>query len=129
MMRLRSDGLVLVVDDVVENRTLARAYLEKLGWRVLEANSGSSAIDLLKTVSPTHILLDVKMPGLDGVSVAGYVRHSLNDADVRIVGYTAHALSEEVERFLASGFDAVLIKPVTYVDISNEFGTANTEFC
>lgn len=129
MMKLRSDALVLVVDDVLENRTLARAYLEKLGWSVLEANSGYSAIELLKKVSPSYILLDVKMPGIDGVSVARYVRGSIKDREVRIIGYTAHALNDEVERFLASGFDAVLIKPITYVDISGQFGPANIEFC
>lgn len=129
MMKSKTEGLVLVVDDITENRTLARAYLEKLGWSVLEANSGFSAIEMLKTVLPSHILLDVKMPGFDGVSVARYVRETLGNHETRIVGYTAHALHDEVQRFLVSGFDAVLIKPITYRDISSEFGPVNTEFC
>lgn len=127
-MKIKNEGLVLVVDDIAENRTLARAYLEKLGWRVLEANSGFSAIEILKSVPPSHIFLDVKMPGLDGVSVAQYVRKTLGNHQTRIVGYTAHALRDEVQRFLVSGFDSVLIKPITYRDISREFGPVNTEF-
>lgn len=129
MMRIKTEGLVLVVDDVAENRTLAKAFLKKLGWHVLEASSGQSAIELLNSVVPSHILLDVKMPDMDGVSVARYVREALTDHDVQVIGYTAHALNDEIERFLQSGFDSVMIKPITYADISSRFGPANAEFC
>lgn len=128
-MQIKTDGLVLIVDDVAENRTLAKAYLTKLGWHVVEADSGLSAMELLKSVVPSHILLDVKMPGIDGVSVARHVREALADHDIQIIGYTAHALHDEVERFLESGFDSVMIKPITYADISGRFGPANAEFC
>ncbi|WP_374521510.1 response regulator [Hydrogenophaga sp.] len=128
-MKTKSDGLVLVVDDIAENRALATAFLRKLGWNVLEAASGLAAVEMLEKVVPSHILLDVRMPGFDGLSVARYVREAMNDHKVRIVGYTAHALPDEIQTFLRSGFDAVLIKPITYADISSEFGPANTEFC
>ena len=128
-MKIKVDGLVLVVDDVEENRTLATAFLRKLGWNVLEAASGLAAVEILDKVVPSHILLDVRMPGFDGLSVARYVREAIKDRQVRIVGYTAHALPDEVQNFLKSGFDAVLIKPITYADISSEFGAANTAFC
>lgn len=128
-MKIQSDGLVLVVDDIAENRALANAFLKKLGWNVLEASSGLAAVEILEKVRPSHILLDVRMPGYDGLSVARYVREALADQKVRIVGYTAHALPDEIQHFLRSGFDTVLIKPITYADISSEFGTANTEFC
>lgn len=121
-MKIKVDGVVLVVDDIKENRTLAKLYLEKLGWRVLEANSGLSAIELLKTVAASQILLDVKMPGIDGLSVARFVRDELNDSSVRIVGYTAHALNGEVEEILLAGFDSVLIKPIKYEDVVCQFG-------
>ena len=117
-VKIQTEGLVLVVDDVYENRVLARAYLERLGWRVLEAASGQAAVDLLKRVRPTHMLLDVKMPGFDGISVAKYVREFLGDKSMKIIGYTAHALRDEVQRIHASGFNSVLIKPIAYADIS-----------
>lgn len=124
-MKIQTEGLVLVVDDVYENRVLARAYLERLGWRVLEAASGQAAVELLKRVRPTHMLLDVKMPGFDGISVARYVRDYLGDANMTIIGYTAHALRDEVQRIQASGFNSVLIKPISYIDISDKFGPSN----
>lgn len=124
-MKIQTEDLVLVVDDVLENRVLAVAFLEKLGWMVLEASSGQAAVDVLKRVRPTHLLLDIKMPGFDGIAVARYVREFLGDHQMKIIGYTAHALKDEVERIFASGFDAVLIKPITYADISEQFGPAN----
>lgn len=127
-MKFKTEDVVLVVDDVIENRILARAFLEKLGWRVLEAGSGLAALEILNKVAPSHILLDVKMPGFDGMSVARHVRETMGNKVTRIVGYTAHALQDEIQKFHEIGFDSVLIKPVTYADISNEFGTANTEF-
>lgn len=129
MNRVKSEGVVLVVDDVLENRALAEAYLKKLGWQVLEANSGLSAIELLKSFTPSHILLDIKMPGIDGVGVARFVQEKMANCNIRVIGYTAHALNDEIEHFLESGFDSVMIKPITYIDISNQFGPANAEFC
>lgn len=124
-MKLQTEDLVLVVDDVLENRALATVFLQKLGWMVLEAASGRAAVDLLERVRPTHLLLDIKMPGFDGIAVARYVRESMQDGQMKIIGYTAHALKDEVEQILRSGFDAVLIKPITYADISEQFGPAN----
>jgi CheY-like chemotaxis protein len=116
---------VLLVDDIETNRMLARIYLEKLGWSVLEASSGRGAIDILRRIRPTHILLDVKMPDIDGVTVAKFVRDSLGDHDIKLVGYTAHALREEIDRLFTHGFDSVLVKPIVYADISTNFGPAN----
>ncbi len=124
-MKIQTEELVLVVDDVLENRMLAKAFLERLGWLVLEAASGQAAVDVLKRVHPTHVLLDIKMPGFDGIAVARYIREFMGDRQMKIIGYTAHALKDEVERILHSGFDAVLIKPVTYADLSEQFGPAN----
>lgn len=127
MTSLKMDATVLVVDDIEANRMLARIYLEKLGWSVLEASSGRGAIDILRRIRPTHILLDVKMPDIDGVTVAKFVRDSLGDHDIEIVGYTAHALREEIDRLSSHGFDSVLVKPIVYADISTKFGPANLQ--
>jgi CheY-like chemotaxis protein len=119
--------LILVVDDVSENLQLAKIYLEKLGWKVMLCDSGEQALRKLAQVVPAAILLDIKMPGIDGLSLAKIIQSSPNNAQIRIVGYTAHALKDEVQNILASGFESVLIKPVTYLDISNTFG-ANIQF-
>jgi CheY-like chemotaxis protein len=129
MPNLKIDGTVLVVDDIEINRLLARIYLEKLGWSVLEGSSGRGAIEMLRRIRPSHILLDVKMPDIDGVTVAKFIRDSLGDHDIKIVGYTAHALTEEIDRLSAHGFDSVLVKPIVYADISTTFGPVNLQDC
>ena len=127
MTNLCMDTTVLVVDDIETNRILARIYLEKMGWSVLEANSGSEAIEVLCRLRPSHVLLDVKMPGIDGEDVANFVRNTLGDRAIKIVAYTAHALDKEIARLFTRGFDSVLVKPIVYADISTEFGPANVQ--
>ncbi|MBS3996890.1 MAG: response regulator [Hydrogenophaga sp.] len=120
--------LILVVDDVPENRQLATLYLEKLGWRTVACESAEQALRQLARSTPSHILLDIKMPGMDGISLARAIRQTLANVNTRIVGYTAHALKDEVQRILDAGFDQVLIKPVTYKDMSDCFGTQGVVF-
>jgi len=120
--------LILIVDDVCENRELVRIYLEKLGWNTISCDSGEQALVELEHIKPDAILLDIKMPGIDGIALARVIRLTLSHADTKIVGYTAHALKDEIEFILNSGFDQVLIKPVTYKDISSCFGTTGIEF-
>jgi two-component system sensor histidine kinase BarA len=93
----------------------------------LEAGSGYSAVDTLRKVTPSHLLLDLKMPDFDGIAVVRHVRETLQNADMVIVAYTAHAFKEDSERLLQSGFNSLLIKPVLYADFAEVFGPASCE--
>jgi len=115
-------GKVLIVDDVELNRILARAYLESLGWSVDEAVNGFAALAYFRTRMPEYILLDVRMPGMDGVGVAKTVRHAYQVGTVKIVGYTAHAIPGELVHIRDAGFDEVLVKPVSLSDFEEVFG-------
>lgn len=121
-------NLIFVIDDVEENRHLASLYLKKLGWEVLLFDSGAKALRKLSESTPSYILLDIKMPEMDGISVARVIRLNLKNAQTKIIAYTAHALTDEVQNIRASGFDDVLIKPVTYKNMSDCFGTNGVEF-
>ena len=108
------ERLALVVDDVPINRRLAAAFLAKLGWEVGEAEGGSAALDWLGRHPATRlVLLDIGMPERNGEEVCLEMRKSSCSADLVVVAYTAHALPGDVERFLANGFDAVLINPIS----------------
>lgn len=120
--------LILIVDDVQENRELAAIYLEKLGWKTLSCDSGKQALIELERITPSAILLDIKMPGIDGISLAKTIRRNSHHSSIKIVGYTAHALKDEIEFILNSGFDEILIKPVTYRNLSDCFGTTGIVF-
>ena len=118
-------GRVLIVDDVELNRILARAYLESLGWVVDECVGGYAALAYMRQRIPEVILLDIRMPGLDGIGVAHVVRQTWPVGTVKLVAYTAHAMVEEVQHIWAAGFDEVMIKPVSLADFERLVGVRN----
>lgn len=103
----------LVVDDNATNRFLAKALLTRIGWTVSTVDSGDAALALLRNESFPLVLLDISMPGLSGEEVCIALRKLPGGNAARVVAYTAHAFAEERERFLAAGFDDILVKPVT----------------
>ncbi len=108
------EKLALVVDDVPVNRQLAAAFLARLGWEVDQATGGKAALDwLAHNPAVRLVLLDIGMPDLNGEAVCREIRSRPAFVGLPVVAYTAHALPSDVERFLAGGFDAVLIKPVS----------------
>ena len=106
-------GCVLVVDDIPSNRMVARAMLERLGWTVLMASDGREALDKLAATHCDLVLLDISMPGMSGIEVCQSIRANPALANLPVIAYTAHAQPEDRRNFLASGFDEVLIKPVS----------------
>jgi CheY-like chemotaxis protein len=105
---------VLLVDDVMLNRKLASAFLCKMGWETLEVDGGLVALEWLRTHPPVDlVLLDISMPDLSGEEVCKQLRADPTFAYLKIIAYTAHAGQEDIERFLANGFDAALIKPIS----------------
>jgi CheY-like chemotaxis protein len=105
---------VLIVDDVILNRKLAIAFLSRMGWKTFDVDSGNAAIEWLASHDAVDmVLLDISMPDLCGEDVCRQIRANPENAALKIVAYTAHAASADEERFLANGFDAVLIKPIS----------------
>lgn len=108
-----TERLALIVDDNETNRRLAGLMLQKAGWMPLEADSGERALALASAHAFELVLLDISMPGLSGEDTCAALRTAYAGRDVRIVAYTAHAFPEERARFLAIGFDEILVKPIT----------------
>lgn len=108
-----AERIALVVDDHPTNRLLALALLRKLGWTAHEASGGETAIALAASLQPGLILLDISMPGLSGEETCARLREMLRSSGSRILAYTAHAFPEDRERFLAAGFDDILVKPIS----------------
>jgi two-component system alkaline phosphatase synthesis response regulator PhoP len=100
--------LVLVVDDEARIVTLARDYLERAGFRVSSAGDGISALEAARRDRPDLIVLDLKLPGMDGLDVARTLRR---ESDVPIIMLTARA--EEADRLvgLELGADDYITKP------------------
>jgi two-component system, sensor histidine kinase and response regulator len=103
---------ILVVDDNEANRSLAQHTLEDEGYRVVLASGGEEAIGLVERVAPDCIVLDVRMPGVDGFAVCERIRSLPHGADTPVVFLTALRDVETFDRALRAGGNDFLTKPV-----------------
>ena len=103
---------VLVVDDEPDIRTLVRIALERAGGLEVEAvASGAAAIEAIEAAVPEVVLLDVMMPGLDGLATLERIRDLPAGAGLPVVFLTARAQQHEVEGYRAAGARSVIVKP------------------
>ena len=106
--------VTLVVEDNDFNRLIVREMLLKEGHEVVEARNGDEGIALAAARQFDLILMDISMPGIDGLQAAHAIRTGRGASRrTAIVAMTAHALAEETARFRAGGMVAVLLKPIT----------------
>jgi two-component system sensor histidine kinase BarA len=103
---------VLAVDDMPINLKLLTTFLKNSKINLTTANSGSAAIEQCKTKEFDLILMDVQMPGMDGVQTTQHIRKISRNMGTPIIALTAHAFNEDKQRFLSSGFDDFLPKPI-----------------
>ena len=116
---------VLVVEDNEKNMKLFRDVLQATGYSTLEATTGEDAIELALAHEPALVLMDVQLPGIDGVEALERLRRNERTSSIPVLALTAQAMSGDRERFLEAGFDGYLSKPV---DIAELIGTVQ-EHC
>jgi two-component system cell cycle response regulator DivK len=104
--------LILIVEDNEKNLKLVRDILQFKGYRTLEAETAHAAIALATEHAPDLILMDIQLPGMDGVTALGRLRAEPITAALRVVALTAFAMRDDRERYLAAGFDGYLTKPI-----------------
>ncbi|ERP91224.1 hypothetical protein Q669_32000 [Labrenzia sp. C1B10] len=125
-----SDGMklkVLVVEDNEINRFVARQFLEKHDSHVAEAHNGVKGVELAKQQVFDLILMDISMPGMDGIEASRLIRAgSGGSSKSLIVGLTAHVSPEEQQRFLDAGMDKCLSKPLRGRDIKDILAAAQS---
>lgn len=104
--------LILVVEDNSANQELVRVVLEPAGYRVALANTASQALDLLKNVTPALILMDVELPGKDGLSLTRLLKTMSPTAKVPIIAMTSHSSLQWREDALEAGCAGFISKPI-----------------
>lgn len=111
---------ILLAEDNPVNQVLAEEMLLKLGHQVVVVGSGGEALEALEREPFDLVLMDIQMPGMDGLEATKKIRTLEKDrgGHVPIVAMTAHALKGDRERCLASGMDAYLAKPITFQNFS-----------
>ena len=102
---------ILVVDDFDDTRLLLRTWLERRGFRVVEAENGIQAINQAETESPDLIIMDMQMPQLDGLSATRRIRELKSMTSVPIVAVSAYGADQFRELALAAGCNEYVSTP------------------
>ncbi|MDX9789019.1 MAG: PAS domain S-box protein [Desulfobacterales bacterium] len=103
---------ILVVDDHKDNRDLLRAILQPLGFEIAEAVNGQEAIDFLEKFSPHAILMDLRMPVMNGYEATIWIKASEKNRTIPIIAVTASAFEDDEKAILATGVDGYIRRPV-----------------
>jgi len=103
---------ILVVEDNPLNLELVRALLEKLGYAVIVAGTAEEGIECARKAQPHLILMDVNLPGTDGLTATATLKAEPSTKHIPVVALTAHAMKGDDARVLAAGCDGYMSKPI-----------------
>jgi two-component system cell cycle response regulator DivK len=118
MMSAVPTELVLVVDDNAKNVKLAGDVLRVAGFRTLEAASGGDAIALARAHRPDVILMDIRLPDMEGTDAMRQLKDDDRTADIPVVALTSLTTNEEW--FRSVGFDGYLEKPISVTEFAEQ---------
>ncbi len=104
---------ILIVEDNEMNMRLFSDLLKTKGHTVTECLDGTEALELVKSVKPDLILMDIQMPKISGLAVTAQIRKTPEIADTRIVAVSAFAMKGDEEKILEAGCDAYISKPIS----------------
>jgi len=117
---------VLVVEDNPANMTLATFLLESAGHTVLKASDAETGVALAGAEQPDLILMDIQLPGMDGLKATGLLKADPLTRDIPVIALTALAMKGDEARIRAAGCDGYIAKPLSYKDflatVSGELG-------
>jgi CheY-like chemotaxis protein len=103
---------ILIVDDNTQNLKLARVVLAHEGFDVQTATNAEDALQLVRTVTPRLILMDIQLPGMDGLELTRRLKADPATRGVRVVALTAYAMKGDDEKAFAAGCDGYITKPI-----------------
>lgn len=110
---------VLYIEDNFHNRRIVRKILQSRGYTVIEAEDGMTGLEMVQELKPHLILLDIGLPGMDGLEVVGRIKADEELRDIPVIALTASAMRGDRERFLAAGCDDYISKPIQAVELIN----------
>jgi two-component system, cell cycle response regulator DivK len=111
---------VLVVEDNEKNLYLISFILEKMGHRVIAARTGEEGVELALREQPALILMDIQLPGINGLETTRRIRGAEKGADVPIIALTSYALVGDREQVLSAGCTGYIEKPINPETIMGE---------
>jgi two-component system cell cycle response regulator DivK len=108
-----ANKLILIVEDNEKNRKLLRDVLQVKGYHTVETETAEEGIKLAVEKSPALILLDIQLPGMDGITALKHLRADLRTKEIPVIAVTASAMSYSREEIMAAGFDGYQTKPIS----------------
>jgi two-component system sensor histidine kinase TorS len=117
--RITEGITVLMIEDDATNSMVTNHYLQHLGHQVIATQSGEEALSLLDTGGLSLILLDISLPGIDGLTILNYIRTHADKtiANLPVIAMSAHVFTEEIDYYLCAGMTGFLGKPFSLEDL------------
>ena len=111
-----ANELILIIEDNEKNRKLARDVLQVKGFRTIESETAEEGLELARDQSPALILMDIQLPGMDGITAMKQLKAESNTRNIPIIAITASAMTNNRTAMLAEGFDGYQTKPIGLKD-------------
>ncbi len=108
--------LILIVEDNEKNRKLERDVLQAKGYRTIEAETGEEGVRLAKEHRPALVLMDIQLPGIDGITALGQLRADAATRVIPVIAVTASVMTHDRQKIMAAGFDGYQSKPIRVKD-------------
>jgi len=104
--------LILIIEDNEKNRRLVRDVLQFKGYETIESETGEEGVELARSRQPALVLMDIQLPGIDGITALKRLREDPATRGIRVMAVTASAMTQDRQTILASGFDGYQSKPI-----------------
>jgi two-component system, cell cycle response regulator DivK len=115
-----ANELILIIEDNEKNRRLARDVLQVKGYKTIESETAEEGLKLAAEQSPALILMDIQLPGMDGITAMKQLKADANTRRIPIIAITASAMTNNRQAMLAEGFDGYQTKPISLKDFLRE---------
>ena len=107
-----ANELILVIEDNDKSRKLVRDVLTFKGYEIIEAGTGEEGVRLAQDRHPSLVLMDIRLPGIDGIQALGRLRAEVATRGIPVMAMTASVMTNDRQRVLDAGFDAFQSKPI-----------------
>jgi two-component system cell cycle response regulator DivK len=118
-----ANELILIVEDNEKNLKLVRDVLRHTGYQTIEAGTGEDGVRLAKERGPALVLMDIQLPGIDGITALGQLRADPATRAIPVIAVTASAMTQDRKKIMAAGFDGYQTKPIKvreFMDVVRE---------
>ena len=115
-----ANELILIIEDNEKNRRLCRDVLQVKGYKTIESETAEEGVKLALEQAPSLILMDIQLPGMDGITAMKQLKADPNTQNIPIIAITASAMTNNRTTMLNEGFDGYQTKPISLKDFLSE---------